>query len=210
MSLKNPMGDFEITDPRAMRALAHPVRLAILSQLQRHGPSTATQLAPHVGATPSVTSWHLRHLAGSAWSPTTTSPDRRQRYWKAVARGLPVRDAGRRRGPGRRPPAARPPCTRQTSDQLQHWIAEQQPRLDHGVGPGRRRGEHPGRRHARRGRGDHGRRSSSCSRRSCTGPTRSSPPDARSVRFLRYSMPQARRRRSPRRARRAADVRARS
>jgi hypothetical protein len=53
-----------------MRALAHPVRLALLEQLQRHGPATASQLSPHVGATPSVTSWHLRHLAGSASSAT--------------------------------------------------------------------------------------------------------------------------------------------
>jgi DNA-binding transcriptional ArsR family regulator len=63
MSLKNPYGDFEITEPQALRALAHPVRLAILNRLQRHGPSTATGLSPHVGATPSVVSWHLRHLA---------------------------------------------------------------------------------------------------------------------------------------------------
>ena len=68
------MGDFEITDPRAMRALAHPVRLAILSQLQRHGPATATQLAPEVGATDLATlrslidrygANHLRRLIGT-------------------------------------------------------------------------------------------------------------------------------------------------
>ena len=46
-----------------MRALTHPVRLAILSRLQRHGPATATELSEHVDASPSVTSWHLRHLA---------------------------------------------------------------------------------------------------------------------------------------------------
>ena len=55
-----------------MRALAHPVRLAILSRLQRHGPATATELSEHVDASPSVTSWHLRHLAASAWSATAT------------------------------------------------------------------------------------------------------------------------------------------
>ena len=64
MQSDNRFGDMEITDPKAMRALAHPVRLAILERLQRHGPATATQLSPHVGATPSVASWHLRHLAG--------------------------------------------------------------------------------------------------------------------------------------------------
>jgi DNA-binding transcriptional ArsR family regulator len=81
--------DIEITDPRVMRVLAHPVRLAALSYLQGHGPATATQLAPIVGATPSVTSWHLRHLAEHGlvadWHGGT---DRRQRWWQAAARGI--------------------------------------------------------------------------------------------------------------------------
>ena len=83
--------DIEITDPRVMRVLAHPVRLAALSHLQGHGPATATQLAPIVGATPSVTSWHLRHLAQHGlvtdWDGGT---DRRQRWWQAAARGIRV------------------------------------------------------------------------------------------------------------------------
>ena len=52
MASTNSYGDFELTDPKAMRALAHPVRLALLERLQRHGPATASQLSPHVGATP--------------------------------------------------------------------------------------------------------------------------------------------------------------
>ena len=58
MTSANLYGDFEITNPKTMRALAHPVRLALLDRLQRHGPATASRLAPHVGATPSVTSWY--------------------------------------------------------------------------------------------------------------------------------------------------------
>jgi DNA-binding transcriptional ArsR family regulator len=93
MSLTNPMGDFALTDPRAMRALAHPVRLAILTHLQRHGPATATQLSVDVGATPSVTSWHLRHLAGfglvrDADDDLAGERDGRQRWWQATARGF--------------------------------------------------------------------------------------------------------------------------
>jgi DNA-binding transcriptional ArsR family regulator len=86
----NRFGDLEITDPKAMRALAHPVRLAVLERLQRHGPATATQLSPHVGATPSVTSWHLRHLAGFGLvrdAEAAAGSDRRERRWEAVARG---------------------------------------------------------------------------------------------------------------------------
>jgi DNA-binding transcriptional ArsR family regulator len=89
MSLTNRLGDLELTDPRAMRALAHPVRLAVLDQLQRHGPATATQLSPVVGATPSVTSWHLRHLAQFGLvRDSDAGQDRRQRWWEAVARGI--------------------------------------------------------------------------------------------------------------------------
>jgi DNA-binding transcriptional ArsR family regulator len=90
MSLTNPFGDLPVTDPQAMRALAHPVRLAILSYLQREGPATATMLAPHVNATPSVVSWHLRHLAGFGLVEDADPPsgDRRQRWWKSLARGF--------------------------------------------------------------------------------------------------------------------------
>ncbi|MGW5588815.1 ArsR/SmtB family transcription factor [Streptomyces sp. NPDC003857] len=85
----NRLGDIEITDPKAMRALAHPVRLALLERLQRYGPATATQLSPHVGATPSVTSWHLRHLAGFGLvRDAEAGGDRRERRWEAVARGF--------------------------------------------------------------------------------------------------------------------------
>ena len=94
------MGDFEITDPKAMRALAHPTRLAILTRLQRLGPATATQLSPEVGATPSVTSWHLRHLAQFGLVlDYDGSTDGRQRWWQAAARGfrfeMPEDDEGR-------------------------------------------------------------------------------------------------------------------
>lgn len=95
----NPYGDVELT-PRGMRALAHPVRLAILSRLQVDGPSTATALAPQVGATPSVTSWHLRHLAEHGLvKDAAVDSDGRQRWWEAVGRGFrftPTKDdAGR-------------------------------------------------------------------------------------------------------------------
>jgi DNA-binding transcriptional ArsR family regulator len=124
------MGDFEITDPRAMRALAHPVRLAILSQLQRHGPATATQLAPEVGATPSVTSWHLRHLAQfglvADWDGGT---DKRQRWWQATARGFRFEAPSDEKGQE----AYRLLTSelRRTSEaQIHHWFDEVEPQLD--------------------------------------------------------------------------------
>ena len=134
MSLTNPLGDRPITDPQAMRALAHPVRLAVLSYLQRNGPATATHLSPHVGATPSVTSWHLRHLASFGLvldaDPSEVPGDRRQRWWKAAARGFSFEV-----GEGAEAEAA----ARILSDQLietarqqvDRWIMETEPELDH-------------------------------------------------------------------------------
>lgn len=129
MSLKNAMGDFAITDPRAMRALSHPVRLAILSHLQRHGPATATQLSPHVGATPSVTSWHLRHLASFGLITGADSPDRRQRYWQATSRGfrfeMPDDSEGRAAGH-----ELRAAMHAQNMHQIQAWAEQKASRLD--------------------------------------------------------------------------------
>ena len=95
----NHYGDVELT-PRGMRALAHPVRLAILSRLQADGPSTATALAPQVGASPSVTSWHLRHLAEHGLvRDAEVEADGRQRWWEAAGTGFrftpPTDEAGR-------------------------------------------------------------------------------------------------------------------
>ncbi len=92
--MANPYGDIEL-DARGMRVLAHPVRLRALNELQRHGPSTATLLSRVVGATPSVTSWHLRHLAEHGL--VTDAPGRgngRERWWQATARGFRYRPEG--------------------------------------------------------------------------------------------------------------------
>ncbi|MEV0784012.1 helix-turn-helix domain-containing protein [Streptomyces sp. NPDC050423] len=133
MTSHNPLGDIEITDPQAMRALAHPVRLAILDHLHRHGPATATELAPDVGATPSVTSWHLRHLAGFGLvRDSEPGPDRRRRRWEAVARGFrfeaprdPADEEGR---------AAARVLSQQMflryADVPARWAAEVEPELD--------------------------------------------------------------------------------
>jgi len=86
--MANPYGDIEL-DAQGMRALAHPVRLAILFALQNDGPSTATVLAPTVGASPSVTSWHLRHLAKHGLvRDSDAGRSGRERWWEAASRGF--------------------------------------------------------------------------------------------------------------------------
>ena len=53
----------EINDPKAMRALAHPVRLAILDAMRNEGELTATRAADLLDQSPGNMSWHLQMLA---------------------------------------------------------------------------------------------------------------------------------------------------
>ena len=54
----------ELRDPGALRALAHPRRIALLGLLRREGPLTATQAAALLpGESSGSTSYHLRQLA---------------------------------------------------------------------------------------------------------------------------------------------------
>lgn len=87
--MANQLNDVEL-DARGARALAHPVRLAILARLRSGGPSTASRLAPEVGASPSVTSWHLRHLAehGLVEDDPADHGGGRSRWWRAVGSGF--------------------------------------------------------------------------------------------------------------------------
>lgn len=85
--MANPYGDVEL-DAAGMRALAHPVRVRILFKL-RDAPATATMLSSEVGASPSVTSWHLRHLAQHGLITDAPELGRgRERYWKTVGNGF--------------------------------------------------------------------------------------------------------------------------
>jgi len=51
-----------ITDPERIRALAHPVRIALLDYLNDVTEATATQCAEAVGESPASCSFHLRTL----------------------------------------------------------------------------------------------------------------------------------------------------
>jgi DNA-binding transcriptional ArsR family regulator len=77
----------ELDDPRVMRALAHPVRLALIEQLTFRGPMTATQCAPLVGQSPSSCSFHLRMLAKYGFVEEAEGGTGRQRPWRVVTIG---------------------------------------------------------------------------------------------------------------------------
>jgi hypothetical protein len=83
-----------LTDPRALRAYAHPVRMKLVGLLRTEGPLTATRAAELLGESSGTCSFHLRQLAKyglveeagggtgreKPWRATTTSTD-----WDATA-----------------------------------------------------------------------------------------------------------------------------
>ncbi|MEV0808464.1 helix-turn-helix domain-containing protein [Micromonospora sp. NPDC050200] len=77
----------DITDPQALRAIAHPLRLRILEAVALHGPLTATQVADHVGESPANCSWHLRQLAKYGFIAEAGGGTGRQRPWRLVTDG---------------------------------------------------------------------------------------------------------------------------
>ena len=50
-------------DARALKALAHPLRVRIFDILSQYGPQTASSLAERLGESSGATSYHLRALA---------------------------------------------------------------------------------------------------------------------------------------------------
>jgi len=77
-----------IDDPRAMRALAHPIRLDLLEALTIHGPLTATEAAALVGESPANCSWHLRQLAKYGFIEEAPTSHGRQRPWRRTSNGM--------------------------------------------------------------------------------------------------------------------------
>lgn len=77
----------EHTDPQALRALAHPVRLKLLEQLIMHGPATATELADRIAESAPNCSWHLRQLAKYGYVDDVPGDHGRQRPYRAVMQG---------------------------------------------------------------------------------------------------------------------------
>ncbi|WP_432741961.1 helix-turn-helix domain-containing protein [Streptomyces sp. JH002] len=75
-----------IRDPRAFRALAHPLRLDLVELLSVAGPTTAAECARRLGSSQASCSFHLRQLAkyGFVEETRTDDPDQRKRFWRLV------------------------------------------------------------------------------------------------------------------------------
>src|SRR3954447_2036414 len=77
----------ELTDPRAMRALAHPVRMALIGLLRREGPMTATQAAERLGESSGTCSFHFRQLAKYGFCEEAGGGRGREKPWRGAAAG---------------------------------------------------------------------------------------------------------------------------
>ena len=92
-----------VHDPRTLRAIAHPVRNRILTELGATGPMRAADLARELGVPANQASFHLRQLAkyGLIEEDPDAGRDRRDRVWRLVSPdGVSINLGALRRTPG--------------------------------------------------------------------------------------------------------------
>jgi DNA-binding transcriptional ArsR family regulator len=78
----------EVTDARTLRALAHPVRVAIIESLSLGGAMTATEVGERIGESPTTCSFHLRQLARYGFVEEAGGGKGRARPWRMTSIGM--------------------------------------------------------------------------------------------------------------------------
>ena len=78
----------DLTDPKAMRALAHPLRWALLEALSHAGTLTATQASDMLGESPANCAFHLRTLAKYGFVEEAGGGKGRERPWRQAYRRM--------------------------------------------------------------------------------------------------------------------------
>jgi predicted transcriptional regulator len=81
-------GRLNLTDPKAIRALAHPVRWALLDALGQAGTLTATQASEMLGESPANCAFHLRTLAKYGFVEEAGGGRGRERPWRQTYNGM--------------------------------------------------------------------------------------------------------------------------
>lgn len=89
-------------DATAMKAFAHPLRMAMYDYLNDHGSATATMLAKHTGESTGQTSYHLRQLERHGFvAEDPAKGSGRERWWTAL--GFSVKGTELAKDSGTRP-----------------------------------------------------------------------------------------------------------
>lgn len=79
-----------LSDAETLRALAHPVRIALVEALSIYGPLTATEAGERIGETPTTCSFHLRQLARYGFVEEAGGGKGRARPWKMTSIGMTI------------------------------------------------------------------------------------------------------------------------
>jgi DNA-binding transcriptional ArsR family regulator len=78
----------EVTDARTLRALAHPIRIALIEALSVYGPMTATEVGERISESATTCSFHLRQLAKYDFVEEAGGGKGRARPWRMTSIGL--------------------------------------------------------------------------------------------------------------------------
>ena len=78
----------ELTDSRTLRALTHPVRIALIEALLLGGAMTATEVGERIGESPTTCSFHLRQLARYGFVEEAGGGKGRSRPWRLTSTGM--------------------------------------------------------------------------------------------------------------------------
>jgi DNA-binding transcriptional ArsR family regulator len=84
----------KITDARTLRALAHPVRIALFEQLAFGGAMTATEVGEEIGESATTCSFHLRQLAKYGFVEEAGGGTGRSRPWRLTSVGMSFSPSG--------------------------------------------------------------------------------------------------------------------
>jgi hypothetical protein len=82
-----------ITDPKALRALAHPLRWKLIEFIGREGTATATQCAEETGESVANCSYHLNTLAKYNYVEVAEGGQGREKPWRLVSNSQSWSDA---------------------------------------------------------------------------------------------------------------------
>jgi len=87
---RSPVGHepLDLTDPKAMRALAHPVRMSLLELLGVAGTLTATQASELLGESPANCAFHFRTLAKYGFVREAGGGHGRERPWEMAHKSI--------------------------------------------------------------------------------------------------------------------------
>jgi predicted transcriptional regulator len=114
----------EVTDPKMMRALAHPLRVALIEAISRAGTRTltATEASDLLGESPANCAFHLRTLAKYGFLEEAGGGRGRERPWRLRHRGFEL-------APPWQDPESRLAAEAAASIWIDRWLARARDRL---------------------------------------------------------------------------------